>query len=58
MVAVEAVSGVRPLSTDRVPAQDGQPEVGEEGDRRFEVTDGDPTFSILMGMRCTLLSRQ
>src|SRR3954453_11475938 len=41
MVAVEADGRVRPLAADRVPAQDGQPEVGEEGDRRFEVTNGD-----------------
>jgi hypothetical protein len=41
VVAVEADGGVRPLSTDRVPAQNGQPEVGEESDRGFEVTDGD-----------------
>ena len=42
VVAVEADSGVGPLSTDRVTAEDGKPEVGEEGDRRFEVADGDP----------------
>jgi hypothetical protein len=41
VVAVEADGGVRPLADDRVPAQDTQPEVGEEGDRRVEVTDGD-----------------
>ena len=41
VVAVEADGGVGPLSTDRVTAEDGQPEVGEEGDRRFEVADGD-----------------
>src|SRR5262249_60905633 len=41
VVAVEADGGVGPLSTDRVTAEDGQPEVGEEDDRRFEVADGD-----------------
>src|SRR6516225_1458659 len=41
VVAVEADGGVGPLSADRVAAEDGQPEVGEEGDRRFEVADGD-----------------
>ena len=41
MVAVEADGGVGPLSTDRVTAENGQPEVSEEGDRRFEVADGD-----------------
>ena len=42
VVAVEADGGVGPLSTDRVTAEDGEAEVGEEGDRRFEVADGDP----------------
>ena len=41
VVAVEADGGVGPLSTDSVTAEDGQTEVGEEGDRRFEVADGD-----------------
>src|SRR3954447_22550729 len=41
MVAVEADGGVGPLSTDRVPAEDGQPEVREESNRRFEVADRD-----------------
>jgi len=41
VVAVEADGGVGPLSTDRVTAENGQPEVSEEGDRRFEVADGD-----------------
>nr|WP_227425853.1 hypothetical protein [Pengzhenrongella sicca] len=41
VVALDADGGVGPLSADCVPALDGQPEVGEEGDRRFEVTDGD-----------------
>jgi hypothetical protein len=27
--------------TDRVTTEDGQAEVGEEADRRFEVADGD-----------------
>src|SRR6476661_7723771 len=42
VVVVEADGCVGPLSTDRVTAEDGKPEVGEEGDRRFEVADGDP----------------
>src|SRR5688572_149756 len=37
---VEADGGVGPLSTDRVTAENGQPEVSEEGDRRFQVADG------------------
>jgi hypothetical protein len=41
VVAVEADGGVGPLSMDRVTAEDGQPEVGKEGDRLFEVADGD-----------------
>src|SRR5690606_14645479 len=31
-----------PLTADRVTAQDGQPQVGEEGDRRLEGSDRDP----------------
>jgi hypothetical protein len=42
VVAVEADRGVGPLSADRVTAEDGQTEIGEEGDRGFEITDGDP----------------
>jgi hypothetical protein len=41
VVAVESNGGVGPLSTDRVTAEHGQSEVREEGDRRFEVADGD-----------------
>ena len=41
VVAIEADGGVGPLSTDRVTAEDGQAEVGEESDRRFQVADGD-----------------
>src|SRR5215212_3125969 len=41
VVAVEADRGVGPLSTDRVTTEDGQPEVSEEGNRRFQVADGD-----------------
>ena len=49
VVAVEADGGVGPLATDGVAADDGQPEVGEEGDRRFEVTDGDADVLELDG---------
>src|SRR4051794_8290795 len=41
VVAVQADGGVGPLPADRVTAKDGQPEIGEEGDRRLEVADGD-----------------
>src|SRR5215216_5874047 len=41
VVAVEADRGVGPLSTDRVTTEDGQPQVGKEDDRCFEVADGD-----------------
>src|SRR4029453_19444478 len=41
VVAVEADGGVGPLSTDRGTSENGQPEVSEEGDRRFQVADGD-----------------
>src|SRR4051794_9015493 len=49
VVAVEADSGVGPLSTDRVTPEDGQPEVDEEGDRRFKVADGDTDVLELDG---------
>lgn len=42
MVVVETDRGIGPLSTDRVTAKDGEPEVGEGGDGRVEVADGDP----------------
>jgi hypothetical protein len=41
MVAVETDGGVGPLAADRVAAEDDQTEVGKEGDRGFEVADGD-----------------
>src|SRR4029077_7967781 len=41
VVAVEADGCVGPLSTDSVTAENSQAEVGEEGNRFFEVTDGD-----------------
>jgi hypothetical protein len=41
VVALEADGGVGPLATDRVTAEHGQPEVSKEGDRRFEIADGD-----------------
>ena len=49
VVAVEADGGVGPLAADRVAAEDGQPEVGEEGDRRLEVADGDADVLELDG---------
>src|SRR5512133_918170 len=49
VVAVEADGGVGPLSTDRVTTEDGQPEVSKEGDRRFEVADGDADVLQLDG---------
>ena len=49
VVAVEADGGVGPLAADRVTAEDGQAEVGEEGDRRFEVADGDADVLELDG---------
>src|SRR3954447_25251502 len=41
VVAVEADRCVGPLSADRVAAENAQPEVGEERDRRLEVAHGD-----------------
>jgi hypothetical protein len=49
VVAVEADGGVGPLFTDRVTVEDGEPEVGAEGDRRFEVADGDADVLKLDG---------
>ena len=49
VVAVEADGAVGPLSTDNVTAEDGQAEVGEEGDRRFHVPDGDADVLQLDG---------
>src|SRR6185437_1974708 len=42
VITVEADSGVGPLAADRVAADDAESEVGEKGDRRFEVENGDP----------------
>jgi hypothetical protein len=41
VVAIEADGSVGPLATNRVTPENGQTEVGEEGDRRFKVADGD-----------------
>lgn len=40
VVAVQANSCVCPLAADRVTADEGQAEVGEEGDRFFDVAHG------------------
>jgi hypothetical protein len=49
VVAVEADRGVGPLSADRVTAENREPQVGEEGDGRFQVTDGDADVLELDG---------
>lgn len=41
VVAIKADRSVGPFTTDRVTADDRETEVGEEGDRRFEVANGD-----------------
>src|SRR6185312_3536109 len=41
VVAIEANGSVGPFATDRVTADDRETEVGEEGDRGFEVANGD-----------------
>ena len=41
VVAIKADGSVGPLTTDRVTANDGEAEVGEKGDRCFEVANGD-----------------
>lgn len=41
VVAIEADGGVRPLTADRVAAEDREAELGEEVDRGFDVADGD-----------------
>jgi hypothetical protein len=46
-----------PLSTDRVPAQHGQPEVGKKAIVASRSRAAMPTFSNLMGTRCTLARR-
>jgi hypothetical protein len=58
VVAVEADGRVGPLTADRVAAEDGEPEVGEEGDRRLEVADGDPDVLELDGHVRTLPARR
>lgn len=42
VVPVQADGGVSPLAADRVPAKNRESEVGEEGNRCFEVADCDP----------------
>src|SRR4051812_31000915 len=51
VIAIEADGGVGPLSTDRVTAENAQPEVGEEGDRLVKVADGDSDVLELDGHR-------
>src|ERR687887_837875 len=41
VIAIKADGGVGPLTTDRVTADDREAEVGEKGDRCFEVANGD-----------------
>jgi hypothetical protein len=55
VVAVEADGGVGPLATDSVTAEDGQSEVGEEGDRRFnpnivQLAAGDLVVRRMLGL--------
>ncbi len=49
VVAVQADSSVGPLTADRVTADDRQAEVGEEGDRFFDVANGDADVLQLDG---------
>jgi hypothetical protein len=56
VVAVKADGGVGPLSTNCGTTENAQPEVGEEGDRRFEVTHGDGDLLELDGHMGTLPS--
>jgi len=41
VVAIKADGSVGPFATDRVTADDRETEVGEKGDRCFEVANGD-----------------
>jgi hypothetical protein len=41
VVTVETHSGVGPVTTDCVTAEDGQPEVREKGNCRFKIAHGD-----------------
>src|SRR4051794_12232241 len=57
VVPVKSDGGVGPLATDRVPAEDGQTEVGEEGDGLFEIADGDADVLELDNHASTLPRR-
>ncbi|GGW65537.1 hypothetical protein GCM10010340_49850 [Streptomyces griseoloalbus] len=41
VIAIKADGSVGPVTTDRVTADDREAEVGEKGDRCFEVANGD-----------------
>src|SRR3954467_149278 len=49
VIPVQPDGGVGPLSTDRVPAENAQPEIREEGDRLFDVANGDADVLELDG---------
>jgi hypothetical protein len=58
VVTVEADGGVGPLAADRVAAEDCQAEIGKKAIVASRSRTAIPTFSSLMGMRCTLPSRR
>src|SRR3954454_23978445 len=49
VIPVQPDGGVCPLSTDRVTAENAQPQIREEGDRLFDVTNGDADVLELDG---------
>jgi len=49
VVAVQADCRVGPLPTDRVTTEEGEPQVGEERDRRIQVVHGDTDVLELDG---------
>jgi hypothetical protein len=56
VIAIETDGGIGPFSANGVAAEECQSEVGEEGDRRFEISYGDTDVLELIGMRRTLPS--
>src|SRR3982751_5852745 len=57
VIAIKADGGVGPLTTDRVTADDREAEVGEKGDRCFEIANGDADVLKSDGHACMLPSR-
>jgi len=54
VIAVETDRGIGPLAADLRAAEDGQAEIGEEGDRLVQSRTVMPTFSSLIVMDATV----